>query len=64
MSMMTDIAAMSMSMNTAALQQSYSVAMAKNVMETQEEMATNILEMLPQQQMPTPPLGQYIDTYA
>ena len=60
--MMDAIAAASMSLSTAALQQSYSISMAKKAMESQEAAAQGLLEMLPQ----TPPgqAGSHIDVYA
>lgn len=61
--MMDSIAAASMSLSAASLQQSYSIAMAKKAMDAQEATAQGLLEMLPQ----TPPAsagGHIIDVYA
>ena len=60
--MMDSIAAAAMSLSAASLQQSYSVAMAKKSMETQELAAQGLLEMLPRQA----PMTQegHIDVYA
>ena len=55
--MMDSIAAAAMSLSAASLQQSYSVAMAKKSMETQEMAAQELLRMLPPQQ-------SVIDVYA
>lgn len=57
--MMTDIAATSMSMHQASLQQDVSLAVTKKVMDTQELAGQELLRMLPE-----PPRGEYIDTYA
>ena len=62
MSMMSNIAGMATSLNSAELMQQYSVSVTKKAMDTQEAMAQKILEMLPQQAAPAK--GQYIDTYA
>ena len=62
MSMMSNIAGMATSLNSAELMQQYSLSVAKKAMDTQEAMAQKILEMLPQQVAPAK--GQYIDTYA
>lgn len=59
MDMMNSIASASMTMSAAKLQQSYSVGVAKKAMESVEQQAAQLLEMLPQ-----PPKGQYIDVYA
>lgn len=55
--MMTDIAAMSMSMSAASLQQSASISVAKKAMESQDLALETMQEMLA-------PRGQFIDTYA
>ena len=60
---MDSIAATAMSMNSAAIAQSYSIALADKTMQTQEDAALGLLEMLPQQP-PVIPKGQYIDVYA
>ena len=62
MSMMSNIARMETSLNSAELMQQYSLSVAKKAMDTQETMAQKVLEMLPQQVAPAK--GQYIDTYA
>lgn len=58
--MMDSIAAMSMSMSAASIAQDYSIGVAKKAMESTELAAQELLEMLPE----TPPMGQFIDTYA
>lgn len=58
--MMDSIASAAMDMSAAQFSVNYSMAMTKKVMATQEMAAQELLEMLP----PTPPMGQYIDTYA
>ncbi len=60
MGMMDGIAAQAMSMKSAEIAQSYSIAMTKKTMDTQELAAQELLEMLPQ----APAKGQYIDVYA
>ncbi len=62
MGMMNGIAAQAMSIQTAEIAQSYSIAMTKKTMETQELAAQELLEMLPQ--TPAVAKGQYIDVYA
>ena len=62
MSMMSNIAWMATSLNSAELMQQYSLSVAKKAMDTQETMAQKVLEMLPQQVAPAK--GQYIDIYA
>lgn len=59
MDIMSDIAATSMSMHQASLQQDVSLAVTKKVMDTQELAGQEMLRMLPE-----PPRGEYIDTYA
>ncbi len=60
MDMMSSIAAQSMSMSAAQFAQSYSIAVAKKTMDTQEMAAQELLSMLPD----TPAKGQYVDVYA
>ena len=60
--MMDSIAAAAVGMQQAQLMQSYSIAVSKSAMETQEQMATDLLNMLPQ--TPAIQKGQYIDVYA
>ena len=60
--MMSNIAGMATSLNSAGLMQQYSLSVAKKAMDTQETMAQKVLEMLPQQVAPAK--GQYIDIYA
>ncbi|MCI2106699.1 MAG: YjfB family protein [Intestinimonas sp.] len=57
MDLMTDIAATSMNMHTAALQQDVSIAVTKKAMDTQDLAAQEVQEMLP-------PQTSIIDTYA
>lgn len=57
---MNSIAAASTSMSAAQFAQNYSISVAKKAMDSQEQMAQQILDMLPQ----TPPMGQYLDVYA
>lgn len=56
----SDIAMASMSMSSAKLQVSASMAVAKSAMNTQEEAAEQLLEMLPS----APGLGQFVDVRA
>lgn len=56
----SDIAMASMSMSSAKLQVSASMAVAKNAMNAQEAAAEQLLEMLPS----TPGLGQFVDVRA
>lgn len=62
MDFMSSIAAQAMSMSNAQFAQSYSIALQRKAMDTQELAAQEILEMLPQQ----PPMaaGQHIDVLA
>lgn len=60
--MMNSVASMATSMNAAKLAVSYSTAVAKKVMDTQELAAQEMLEMLPE--TPAIAKGQLIDTYA
>ena len=62
MDLMEGIAATATSLSAAQLQESYSIAVSKKAMDTQEMAAPSMLEMLAQQ--PTPAKGTYIDTYA
>ena len=62
MDLMEGIAATATSLSAAQLQESYSIAVSKKAMDTQEMAAQTMLEMLAQQ--PTPAKGTYIDTYA
>lgn len=57
MDMMSDIAAMSMTMSAAALQQQAAISVEKKVMDTQELAGQELLRMLP-------PQTSVIDTYA
>ena len=57
MDLMNGIASMAMSLQSASLQQSYSIAVVKKSMETQEMAAQELLRMLPPQQ-------SVIDVYA
>lgn len=59
MDMANSIAAMSMDMSASKLQAAYSTSMVKKTMDTEELVAKELLEMLPQV-----PKGDYIDTYA
>ena len=58
--MMDDIAIASMQISAARTGEAYAMALQKNVMSDMEQQAMSELEMLP----PTPPLGDFIDTYA
>ncbi len=58
--MMDSIAAMSMNMYSAQLQQSVSISVAKKAMDSTELAAQEMLEMLPDPSG----MGQVIDTYA
>lgn len=62
MGMMDGIAATATSLSAVQLQQSYSISVAKKVMDTQEMAAQAMLDMMAQQPMPAK--GTYIDTYA
>jgi aspartokinase-like uncharacterized kinase len=57
MDMMNDIAAMSMDMSAASIQQQASISVQKKVMDTQELAAQEMMKMLP-------PQTSIIDTYA
>ncbi|MCI8709599.1 MAG: putative motility protein [Dorea sp.] len=56
----SDIAMASMSMSSAKLQVSASIAVTKNAMNAQEAAAAQLLEMLPS----SPGLGQLVDVRA
>lgn len=56
----SDIAMASMSMSSAKLQVSASMAVTKNAMNAQEAAAEQLLEMLPS----SPGLGQFVDVRA
>lgn len=62
MDLMEGIAATATNLSAAQFQESYSIAVSKKAMDTQELAAQSMLEMLAQQ--PTPARGTYIDTYA
>lgn len=58
--MMDSIAGMATNLSTAKLAVNYSVSMTKKVMDSQEQVAQGLLEMLP----PAPAKGEFIDVYA
>lgn len=58
--MMNAIAGAAMNMSAAQFSVEYAMKMVSKVMDTQEMAAEEMLEMLPA----TPPLGDFIDTYA
>lgn len=58
---MDSIAATATNMKAAEMATNYTMAVTKKVMDTQEVMAQEILEMLPD---PALVKGDYIDTYA
>ena len=60
MSMMSDIAGLSVSMHAAELQQSVSISIAKKSMDSAELAAQELLQMLP----PQPGVGEHINTSA
>lgn len=62
--MMDAIAGIATSMSAAQFATEYSMGVTKKVMDTQEAMAQNILEMLPDVSQMAPPKGQFIDVYA
>lgn len=64
MDMMQSIAASATALSAAQFQQSYSLAVSKKAMDTQEMAAQSMIEMLAQQPTPAPAAGTYIDTYA
>ncbi len=57
--MIEGIAAASMSMSAAKLQQQVSISLLKDAMQTQEATAQNLIKMMPQGSS-----GRIIDTYA
>ena len=57
--MIEGIAAASMSMSTARVQQQVSISLLKDAMQTQEATAQNLIKMMPQGSS-----GHIIDTYA
>lgn len=58
--MVDSIAQTAMGMSAAQFSMAYATSVTKMVMDTQEEAAQAMMEMLP----PAPGMGQYIDTYA
>lgn len=60
--MMESIASMSMSMSAASLANSYSIAVTKKMMDSEELAGQELMKML--EAVPAPPKGQYIDVYA
>ena len=62
MNIMDSIAATSVSMSAASLQQSVSLAVTKKVMDSQDLALQELTKMLPA--TPAPAKGAYIDTYA
>ena len=62
MNIMDSIAATSVSMSAASLQQSVSLAVTKKVMDSQDMALQELTKMLPA--TPAPAKGAYIDTYA
>lgn len=64
MDMMSSIAAGATSLSAAQFQQSYSLAVTKKAMDTQELQAQAVLEMLNQAPIQAPAQGSYIDVYA
>lgn len=62
---MASMAAASMSMASENLAVSYSAAITKTVMNTEEMAAQELLDMMPElPSIPAVPKGQYIDVYA
>lgn len=62
-----DIAAVSMEMSTAGLQQSASLSVAKKAMDNQEQQAAGLMDMMSQavpNQVPGSGVGQVIDVRA
>lgn len=57
---MNDVAIAAMEMSSARLEAQYAMSLQKRTMTDMEQQAMGELAMLP----PTPPLGDYIDTYA
>lgn len=64
MDMMASMAATATSLSAAQFQQSYSIAVTKKAMDTQEIQAQAMLEMLNQAPVQAPVQGSYIDVYA
>lgn len=64
MDMMSSIASMASSMQSASIASAYSTALTKKAMDAEELAAQELLEMLPQQPAMTIPKGQFIDVYA
>ena len=62
MNIMDSVAATSVSMSAASLQQSVSLAVTKKLMESQDRALQELTKMLPA--TPAPAKGAYIDTYA
>ena len=60
--MMESIAQMAMGMSAASFANSYSVAVTKKMMDSEELAMQEITKML--EAVPTPPKGNYIDVYA
>ncbi len=60
--MMESIAGMAMGMSAASFATNYSLSVTKKMMDSQELAGQELLKML--EAVPTPPKGQYIDTYA
>lgn len=60
--MMESIAGMAMSMSAASFAASYSMAVTRKMMDSQELVGQELMKML--EAVPTPPKGQYIDVYA
>lgn len=63
MEFMNSIAAMSMSLSAAKLQQSYSISLSKKAMDTQELAVQEMLEMMPETPAPVES-SSIIDVYA
>lgn len=61
---MTELAGMAMEMKAAQFSTAYSTAMLKKTMESQEEAASIVTEMLASVPTPAVQKGEYIDTYA
>jgi hypothetical protein len=60
--MMDSIAAMATDLSAARLAESYSLAVTKKTMDSQELAGQELTRML--ESVPTPAKGEYIDTYA
>ena len=59
-----DVAAMAMSMKSAALQQNYSLAMQKAVMNDMERSGQELLDMMPAEAPVQIPKGEVLDVFA